>query len=129
MAFRIVRIPFVRQGFDFALPGVTIQVAEECSGIRSTLALFLTAALAGHFWLRSFPRTLLLCVATIPIAIAKNALRITALSWLAVYVNQAFLFGSLHRYGGIPFFGLGLLALWLVLLLLQRLRFGDGLAR
>ena len=119
-AFRIVRIPFVRQGFNFALPGVTIQVAEECSGIRSTLALIMTAVLAGHLWLRSVPRTFLLCLATIPIAIAKNALRITVLSWLAVYVNLNFLFGSLHRYGGIPFFGLGLVMIGLVLMLLQR---------
>ena len=119
-AFRIVRIPFVRQGFNFALPGVTIQVAEECSGIRSTLALVMSAVLAGHLWLRSVPRTFLLCLATIPIAIAKNALRITVLSWLAVYVNLNFLFGSLHRYGGIPFFGLGLVMIGLVLMLLQR---------
>jgi exosortase len=120
LCFKIAGIPFVRQGFNFALPGVTIQVAEECSGIRSTLALFMSAALAGHLWLRSFPRTLLLCIAMIPIAIAKNALRITVLSWLAVYVNLDYLFGSLHRYGGIPFFGLGLLMMGLVLILLQR---------
>jgi exosortase len=121
--FRIVRIPFARQGFDFALPGVTIEVADECSGIRSTLALFMTAAIAGHLWLRSFPRTLFLCIAMIPIAIAKNALRITLLSWLAVYVNRSFLSGPLHKFGGIPFFGLGLLMMGLVLLLLQRLPF------
>jgi len=119
VAFRITGIPFARHGFDFALPGVTIEVAEECSGIRSTLALFMTAAIAGHLWLRSFPRTLLLCITMIPIAIAKNALRITLLSWLAVYVNRSFLFGPLHRYGGIPFFGLGLLMMGLVLLLLR----------
>jgi exosortase len=119
VAFRVTGIPFARHGFDFALPGVTIEVAEECSGIRSTLALFMTAAIAGHLWLRSFPRTLLLCITMIPIAIAKNALRITLLSWLAVYVNRSFLYGSLHRYGGIPFFGLGLMMMGLVLLLLQ----------
>jgi exosortase len=123
VAFRITGIPFARDGFDFALPGVTIEVAEECSGIRSTLALFMTAAIAGHLWLRSFPRTLLLCIAMIPIAIAKNALRITLLSWLAVYVNRSFLFGPLHKYGGIPFFGLGLMMMGIVLLLLQRVPF------
>jgi exosortase len=123
VAFRITGIPFVRHGFDFMLPGVTIEVAEECSGVRSTLALFMTAAIAGHLWLRSIPRTLLLCLTMIPIAIAKNAMRITLLSWLAVYVNRAFLFGPLHRYGGIPFFGLGLVMMGLVLLLLQRVPF------
>jgi len=121
VTFRIIGIPFARQGFDFALPGVTIEVAEECGGIRSTLALVMTAAIAGHLWLRSFPRTLLLCLSMIPIAIAKNALRITLLSWLAVYVNRSVLFGPLHRYGGIPLFGLGLAMMGLMVLLLQRL--------
>jgi exosortase len=124
VAFRIIGVPAVRHGFDFALPGLTIQVAEECSGIRSTLALVMTAVLAGHLWLRSFPRTLLLCIATIPISIAKNALRIAVLSWLAIYVDPRFLLGSIHYlYGGILFFGFGLLGMGFALVLLQRLRF------
>jgi exosortase len=124
VVFRIMGVPAVRQGFDFALPGVTIRIAEECSGIRSTLALVMTAVLAGHLWLRSFPRTLLLCIATVPIAIVKNALRIAVLSWLAIYVDPQFLLGSIHhQYGGILFFGLGLLMMELVLVLLQRVRF------
>ena len=124
VVFRLLGVPAVRQGFDFALPGVTIRVAEECSGIRSTLALVMTSVLAGHLWLRSFPRTLLLCIATVPIAIVKNAFRIAVLSWLAIYVDPQFLFGRLHhQYGGTLFFGLGLLMMGLVLILLQRLRF------
>ena len=124
VVFRLIGVPAVRQGFDFALPGITIRVAEECSGIRSTLALVMTAVLAGHLWLRSLPRTLLLCLATVPIAIIKNALRIAVLSWLAIYIDPQFLLGSIHhQYGGILFFGLGLLMMGLVLVLLQRLRF------
>jgi exosortase len=124
VAFRIIGVPAVRHGFDFALPGVTIEVAEECSGIRSTLALVMTAVLAGHLWLRSFPRTLLLCIATVPISIAKNALRIAVLSWLAIYVDPRYLLGNIHhQYGGILFFGFGLLAMGIALVLLQRLRF------
>lgn len=123
LAFRAAGTPFVRHGYDFALPGVTIEVAQECSGIRSTLALVMVSVLAGHLWLRSFPRTLLLCVAAVPIAIAKNVLRIAVLSWLAIYVDPGFLFGRLHRYGGIPFFAVGLLLMGFVLLLLRRARF------
>jgi exosortase len=124
VAFRILGVPAARQGFDFALPGITIQIAEECSGIRSTLALVITAVLAGHLWLRSFPRTLLLCLATVPISVAKNGLRIAVLSWLAIYVDPQFLLGSIHhQYGGILFFGFGLVAMGLALIALQRTRF------
>ena len=122
--FHLTGFPAVRQGFNFALPGMTIRVAEECSGIRSSLALVMTAVLAGHMRLRSFPRTLLLCIAVIPIAIVKNALRIAALSWLAIYVDPQFLLGSIHhQYGGILFFGFGLLMMGFVLVFLQRVRF------
>ena len=121
LVFRLFHTPAARRGFEFALPGVTIRVAEECSGIRSTLALVMTAALAGHLWLRSFGRSLLLCVAVIPIAILKNALRIAVLSWLAVYVDMQFLTGSIHhQYGGMIFFVVGLLMMWAVLAVLQR---------
>jgi exosortase len=124
VAFRILGVPAVRQGFDFALPGITVRIAEECSGIRSTLALVMTAVLAGHLWLRSFPRTLLLCMVTVPISIAKNGLRIAVLSWLAIYVDPQFLFGSIHhQYGGILFFGFGLLAMGLALIALERFSF------
>ena len=123
VALRIIGVPAVRQGFDFALPGVTIRIAEECSGIRSTLALVMAAVVAGHFWLRSIPRTLLLCIATVPISIAKNALRIAVLSWLAIYVDPQYLFGSVHhQYGGILFFGFGLLTMGLAVIALQRFR-------
>jgi exosortase len=122
--FHLFHAPVVRHGFEFALPGVTIRVAEECSGIRSTLALAMAAALAGNLWLRSYWRTQLLCLATIPIAILKNALRIATLSWLAVSVDPRFLTGSIHhQYGGMIFFVFGLLMLWGAVALLRPDRF------
>jgi exosortase len=124
IVFHIFRIPAARQGFNFTLPGLTIRVAEECSGIRSTLALVITAVVAGHIWLRSLPRTFLLSVAAVPISIAKNGVRIAVLTWLAVYVDPRFLLGSIHhQYGGMLFYGLGLLMIGIVLILLQRDRF------
>jgi exosortase len=121
--FQLFRTPATRAGFDFALPGITIRVAEECSGIRSTLALVMTAVIVGHVWLQSFWRTALLALATIPISIAKNALRIAVLSWLAVYVDRRFLTGPIHyQYGGMLFFGVGLALMGIVLLLLRLTR-------
>jgi exosortase len=121
--FRLFHTPAARQGFEFALPGITIRVAEECSGIRSTLALVMISVIAGHVWLRSFWRTGLLTLATVPISIAKNAVRIAVLSWLAVYVDPRFLTGPIHHeYGGMLFFGVGLALMGLVLALLRRTR-------
>jgi exosortase len=106
--YNIFRVPVHRSGLYFELPGIRILVAEECSGIRSTLALFITVVLIAQFSLRSNWRKLLLCLLVVPIAVAKNSIRIFTLSTLAVYVNKGFLFGRLHHHGGVLFFLLGL---------------------
>ena len=63
---------------------------------------------------------MLLLIVVVPIAILKNGLRIAALSTLAVYVDPAFLTGSLHHHGGIVFFIIALLPMALLLILLVR---------
>jgi exosortase len=118
--FRIAGVPYLRQGFIFELPGVAIRVAEECSGIRSSLALLITTVLAGHFFLRSGWRKLVLCILVIPVVVLKNGLRIATLSILAIYVNPGFLYGRLHHQGGVVFFLIALLPMAFVLLLLQK---------
>jgi exosortase len=113
--FRLGGVPYIRQGFFFGLPGVTIHVAEECSGIRSTLALLITTVLVSHFTLKSNWKRALLCVAIVPISILKNGVRIVTLSALAIYVNPDFLYGNLHHHGGVVFLLIGLVPLILML--------------
>ena len=65
----------------------------------------------------------------IPLAIIKNAFRIVGLSLLANYVDPTFITDSaVHRYGGIPLFGLSLIVLFSLAWLLWRVekRFGYG---
>lgn len=118
--FKAVGVPVLKQGFVFSLPGFNVEVAQECSGIRSFLALFITSLLAGHFFLQSGWRKLILCLVTVPIAIAKNAIRIATISLLSVYVNQGFLTGNLHRRGGLPFSLIAVAVLVPILWWLQR---------
>jgi exosortase len=118
--FKLGGIPYLRQGFDFALPGFTIRVADECSGIRSSLALLVTIVLASHLFLRTTWRRLVLCAVVVPLAIFKNGLRIMTLSTLAIYVNPEFLYGNLHRRGGVVFFAIALVPLVVLLAFLQR---------
>jgi exosortase len=100
------------------LPDLVIQVAPECSGIRSGISLLISSLLAGHLFLRSMWRRGLLVLVAIPVLIFKNALRIGTLAYLAVHVDQRILTSELHREGGIPFFVLGLLLLYPVLAIL-----------
>jgi exosortase len=119
--FDFLGVPVYRDGFFFALPGLVIQVAEQCSGIRSFMALVIASLVAGHLVLRTaWARTAL--VLTIPsIAIVKNAIRIVVLSLLAIHVDKGFITGGfLHQRGGIPLFIVTLLLVGGLVLLLRR---------
>jgi len=105
LLFALIGMPVFREGFFFALPGLTIHVAEECSGIRSSLALLISGLVMAYLFLRSTWTRAALVGVIIPLAIAKNAVRIVVLSWLAVHVDPSFITGSaVHRNGGIPVF-------------------------
>jgi exosortase len=110
-AFHWSGTPVLRQGLFFILPQVTIEVAKECSGIRSTVALLITCLVAGHLFLRSNWRRVILLVAALPVLVIKNGVRIATLTLLAVHVDPSFLTGRLHHDGGFVFFGLGMLIL------------------
>ena len=117
--FRLLGIPLVRHGFQFSLPGVDIEVAEQCSGIHSAMALFIAGLLAQHLLLHGSWRKVCFVLCILPIAIFKNAVRIVTISWLGIHVNPDFFHGQLHRQGGLPF---SLLALALMAALLWLLR-------
>ena len=115
--FFLIGVPYQREGFVFHLPGVSVEVAEVCSGIRSSLALFITSILAGHFFLDRFWKKAVLAVVVFPVTVFKNGIRIMTLSLLGAYVDPRFLTGGfLHKSGGFLFFipALALLglALW-----------------
>jgi exosortase len=117
--FRLLGIPIIRHGFQFSLPGVDIEVAEQCSGIHSALSLFIAGLLAQHLLLQGSWRKVCFALCIFPIAIFKNAVRIVTISWLGIHVNPDFFHGPLHRQGGLPF---SLLALALMAVLLWMLR-------
>ena len=118
--FQLFGVPVLRIGFIFSLPGVSIEVAKECSGIRSSLVLVIMSLLAGHLFLRSVWTKAVLTLATLPLLVVKNGIRIVTLSLLSIYVDPSFLTGSLHHQGGIVFFLLALVLLAPVLRLLQQ---------
>lgn len=118
--FSLFGIPYLQNGLIFSLPGVAIRVAEECSGIRSTLALLIMTVLAGHLFLKATWQQVLVCLLAVPLSVVKNGLRIATLSALAIYVDPGFLHGTLHQYGGMFFFATAFLPLAGFFVLLQR---------
>ncbi len=118
--FGITQTPYYRSDMVFSLPTVAIEVAEACSGIRSTIGMFIVTLLASYLLLQSNWRRTALLVAVIPISLFKNAVRIVTLTLLAVHYDMGFLTGSLHHEGGILFMLGGLALMYPILLLLMK---------
>jgi exosortase len=120
----IAGIPIIRDGFVFNLPGINIEVAKECSGIRSTLSLFIIGILSCYLFLKTWRSRGLLLLFLFPLAIFKNGLRIITLSLLGLYVDKSWLTNSsLHRDGGFVFFLIALASFGGIILLLRKWEF------
>lgn len=118
---KIIGTPVFRDGLIFQLPGIAIEVAEECSGIRSSLVLFITSLIAGHLFLTRWGSKMFLAVVVIPLAIIRNAIRIVTIALLCVHVSPEMINSMIHRRGGPLFFALSLVPFFLFLLWLRKL--------
>ena len=103
--FKLLGVPVLRKGMVFDLPGLTIEVARQCSGVRSSLAFIMFALICAHLFLRRNLSKVLLLTSVIPMTIIKNGFRIVTLGLLGAYVDKVYLTNHwLHRSGGIVFF-------------------------
>jgi exosortase C (VPDSG-CTERM-specific) len=118
--FRITGLPFLRDGTVFALPGIVIRVAQECSGIHSSWVLFITSLVASHLFLESPWRRLILVAFVIPLGIVRNGFRILVIGLLCVHVGPHMIDSIIHRRGGPFFFVLSLVPLCLCMAWLRR---------
>jgi exosortase len=125
LLFSAVRIPVMHDGVHLSIPGLTMEVAKECSSIRSSLMLVVTTMVIAQLLLQSPLRKSLVIAAAIPLSIAKNGLRIFTIAMLGTRVDPAFLTGRLHRQGGFIFLAIALVAIFLMISILRR---GEGLS-
>jgi exosortase len=118
--FSVTGTPFHQNGYVFTLPAFRIEIADQCSGIRSSLALLMTSVLAGQVFLTTTWKRVVVVLVAVPFAVVKNGIRIVVLSLLATYVDPGFITGALHHEGGIVFFLIALAILTPFFLALQR---------
>jgi exosortase C (VPDSG-CTERM-specific) len=118
--FTLSGMSFIRDGLVFQLPGIQLEVAPECSGIHSTLVLFISSLVAGQLFLRSFTARTLLALAVIPLGILRNAFRIWTIGELCVHISPDMIDSPIHRRGGPFFFALSLIPLALFLIWLRK---------
>jgi exosortase len=118
--FSAVNIPVMHDGVRLSIPGLTVEVAKECSSIRSSLMLVVTTMVLVQLLLQSPLRKSLVVAAAIPLSIAKNGLRIFTIAVLGTHIDPAFLTGRLHRNGGFIFLAIALASIFVMIEILRR---------
>ncbi|HWA29288.1 MAG TPA: exosortase [Lacunisphaera sp.] len=118
--FEVTGMPVFRNGTLFQLPGFRMQVAPECSGLRSTMALFLTSLVAGQMFLRSPWKRTLLAVLVVPLALLRNGFRVFVIGELCVKISPDMINSWVHQHGGPLFFALSLIPFSLILYYLYK---------
>jgi exosortase C (VPDSG-CTERM-specific) len=118
--FALSGIAYVEEGLVFHLPGISLRVAQECSGIRSSLVLLITGAYAANLLLRTTWRRWFLVLFVIPLGIVRNGLRILTIGLLCVHVGPHMVDSPIHHRGGPVFFVLSLVPLLAVVWWLRR---------
>ena len=103
-------IPVIRTGNLLELPSQTLNIVDACSGIRSLLSLLFLSQVYAYFTEKRIWIRWALLFATVPIAIAANAIRV-AITGLLSEMDTKLAQGSYHEMEGYIVFAVALIAL------------------
>jgi len=111
LIFNFAGVPVFKTGQLLELPGICLEVAQECSGIRSSWVLFITSLLASYLFLPTVPKRILLVFFVFPLAVLRNALRVFVIGWICVTEGPEMVDSWIHKEGGPLFFVASLIPL------------------
>ena len=121
-ALPLFGVPVFREGNVIQLPAMKLEVAQACSGIRSLMSLFTLSVFYGYFLERTTARRWLMALASIPIAVGANALRIVGTGLCVQYWDPSKGEGFFHEFSGWVMFLVSLSFLYFLHRALQVLR-------
>ena len=82
-------IPVIRQGFFIELPNITLEVAQECSGVNNLIAVLCVGIPMTQLFVRGWwKRSVVLAVAAL-VALLSNSARVAMVSVFAYYGIRA----------------------------------------
>ena len=96
------------EGNVIHLPNTSLEVAEACSGIRSLYAFLALGALVAYFTAIPFWARMLVFLATIPLSVAGNAVRVLGSGLGAYLIGPEAADGTLHELFGLLVFVISL---------------------
>jgi len=108
----VLGVPILREGNVINLPSMALEVAEACSGIRSLMSLVTLAIIYGYLMEKRLWVRWLLAVASVPIAVAANSIRIIGTGLLVQYWDADKAEGYFHASWGWIIFVVSLIMLY-----------------
>lgn len=110
----LMGVPILREGNVINLPSMALEVAEACSGIRSLMSLITLAIMYGYLMEKRVWVRWLLALASVPIAVAANSIRIIGTGLLVQYWDADKAEGYFHASWGWIIFVVSLILLYAV---------------
>jgi len=107
-------VPVLREGNVIVLPAMALQVAEACSGIRSLMSLATLAIIYGYLMESRVSVRVFLALASLPVAVAANSLRVVGTGLLVQYWDPDKAQGFFHEFQGWLMFVASLLMIYLL---------------
>jgi exosortase len=107
-------VPVLREGNVIILPAMSLEVAEACSGIRSLISLLTLAIIYGYLMEKDIAIRVVLAVASVPIAVAANSLRVVGTGLMVQYWDPQRAEGFFHKFSGWLIFVVSLVMLYLL---------------
>lgn len=96
----LLGVPILREGNVINLPAMALEVAEACSGIRSLMSLVTLAIIYGYLAEKRIAMRIALAIASVPIAVAANSVRIIGTGLLVQYWDPDKAEGFFHASWG-----------------------------
>jgi exosortase D (VPLPA-CTERM-specific) len=112
---RAAGITVFREGNIIDLAGYELQVVEACGGLRYLFPLMVLAFLIAFFYKGALWKRVVIVVASVPITVAMNSLRIGTIGVLVKHWGAGMADGFLHKFQG-----------WMVFMLSTMLLLGLG---
>ena len=115
----LLNVPAYREGNIITTPDKAFQIVQACSGMRSLMTLVTLSVIIGYFTLKSGYLKTLLVIASLPVAMFVNVIRVVALILFFHFYQVDLSQGVSHTLLGLAVFGISLVALFA----LQRILF------
>jgi len=123
----ILGIPIFREGNILYLENITLQVIDACSGLRSLISLSALSAAMAYMTQKTVLKGAILFLASAPVAIAANILRLSVTAVLASIYGEQLAQGFLHKFSGMVVFIFAVISLSLIGGLLRWLSFKKNI--